>query len=419
MATPEHTGANPEQQVLFNDDTIKKLAQTAIKVAKLTAAATDVLRVPKLPDGEKEDIVQHSYMLALLANKLGEEFYPKLDKAKIVKFSLVHDLLEIKTGDVATFKTGADKLKEKEAREKKALDSLLKELRRDGLHEIAQPLEEYERQDTEEARFVRAVDKLLPMALDIVGPGERVMVEDFNTKTSEALAKSHAELIASFKARFGEEFPLLVDVYEELAKTFEDKFSKADLKQYTDTQERPLVEVERKFSVDLDKLTEVDLEKAKRNQIKQIYVYNNLDGCELRVRSYNNERFELTRKSPPQAIKGNKDMLSREEQTLKITREEFDLFWNNPSNKARIEKTRYYVELPGGLVAEVDIYGGHLDGLATAEVEFRDPRQADAENAASTFTPPSWFGEEISGDPRYKNANLAQNGIPVAANEEY
>jgi adenylate cyclase len=67
-----------------------------------------------------------------------------------------------------------------------------------------------------------------------------------------------------------------------------------------------------------------------------------------------------------------------------------------------IEKTRYFIPLNNGLVAELDIYHGKLDGLVAVEVEF------DAVAAARAFTPPDWFGREITEDKTYRNKNLAK-----------
>ena len=69
------------------------------------------------------------------------------------------------------------------------------------------------------------------------------------------------------------------------------------------------------------------------------------------------------------------------------------------------EKRRFYVPLDG-LTAEVDVYGGPLDGLITAEVEFESVTDSEG------FDPPPWFGEEITGDPSYANQALAKDGKP-------
>jgi len=54
----------------------------------------------------------------------------------------------------------------------------------------------------------------------------------------------------------------------------------------------------------------------------------------------------------------------------------------------------------------MDFYKGELSGLAVCEVEFDD------ENQAKEFLPPYFFGKEITGDARYRNRNLALNGLP-------
>lgn len=72
-----------------------------------------------------------------------------------------------------------------------------------------------------------------------------------------------------------------------------------------------------------------------------------------------------------------------------------------------IDKIRYAVGLPGGLVAEVDVYAGALDGLCTVEVEF------DGVDGADAFEAPAWFGRDVTGDPAWSNAALARHGRPA------
>lgn len=68
-----------------------------------------------------------------------------------------------------------------------------------------------------------------------------------------------------------------------------------------------------------------------------------------------------------------------------------------------LEKVRYYVPYEG-FVWEVDRFGGALEGLTLAEVELA---------TASEQPPlPSWIGAEVTGDPRYYNAMLAQADAP-------
>ncbi len=62
-----------------------------------------------------------------------------------------------------------------------------------------------------------------------------------------------------------------------------------------------------------------------------------------------------------------------------------------------VEKTRYRIPYDG-LVWEVDEFEGENRGLITAEVELTDEKEAVAI--------PEWIGKEVTGDPKYFNANL-------------
>lgn len=67
-----------------------------------------------------------------------------------------------------------------------------------------------------------------------------------------------------------------------------------------------------------------------------------------------------------------------------------------------VRKTRYRVPLSNGLTAELDVFHGAHQGLILVEVEFPDTATAD------NYTPPAWFGEDVSRDPRYRNSFLSR-----------
>lgn len=65
-----------------------------------------------------------------------------------------------------------------------------------------------------------------------------------------------------------------------------------------------------------------------------------------------------------------------------------------------VEKTRYDIS-HAGKTWQVDEYFGENQGLILAEVELSsESEQPDI---------PDWIGEEVSGDARYYNSNLAKN----------
>jgi CYTH domain-containing protein len=97
--------------------------------------------------------------------------------------------------------------------------------------------------------------------------------------------------------------------------------------------------------------------------------------------------------------------LARTEIEVPITAADGEALWPHTQGR-QLDKVRHRIALPAGEVADLDLYEGRLAGLATVEVEFVD------EAAARSFTPPSWFGRELTGKPGWSNASLAARGRP-------
>lgn len=96
--------------------------------------------------------------------------------------------------------------------------------------------------------------------------------------------------------------------------------------------------------------------------------------------------------------------LVRTEVEVPIEAADAEALWPHTAGR-RIEKVRHRIAV-GAVTAEVDVYGGELTGLCTAEVEL-----ADAEEAAR-FVSPAWLGREVTGQPGWSNASLARHGVP-------
>lgn len=369
------------------------LASLALQASQLVDSFSAVERIPRYADGHRESDVEHSYMLTIAAPEIGHVLDIGLDIDKVRRFAVVHDLLELKVGDVATFDLNPAQLAEKERREEVAREEIYAELP----HLTAEDLKEYERQDTPEAVFVRMVDKLLPLAVDITGDGVRVMREDYRIANYQSLEQSHNDLHARIAEKFGD-FPDLVSAHAVLSQLFEAKYLQATEELEMISKPRNPTEIERKYLVDIDKLTEaIDLNDYPKKHLRQGYVAIGADGSETRVRSFDDKRFELTTKSP--------GMIARDEQTIKLSREMFEALWHQTAGRL-VVKTRYYIP-HGRETIELDVYEGHLSGLVTAEVEF-EGRPTEAMVRASAFEPPEWFGADVSEDSRYKNHSLAQ-----------
>lgn len=115
----------------------------------------------------------------------------------------------------------------------------------------------------------------------------------------------------------------------------------------------------------------------------------------IRIRK-SNENYILTYKS-----KGNQELgvVVNEEVELPLTKEAFDHL-KYKTDDHLVYKTRYKIPL-GEYTAELDIFEQQLQGLIIVEVEF------PSIDAAKVFTPPEWFGANVSDEGRYSNAYLS------------
>ena len=102
-------------------------------------------------------------------------------------------------------------------------------------------------------------------------------------------------------------------------------------------------------------------------------------------------------------------LLSREEYNLPLT-EDFYRHLLEKADGTVIRKRRVVIPLEGGTEKrsiELDLFDAPFEGLIIAEVEF------GSEEEAKAFTPPAWFGEEVTYDPRYHNSWLSSHpGLP-------
>ena len=145
-------------------------------------------------------------------------------------------------------------------------------------------------------------------------------------------------------------------------------------------------EIERKFKVTT--LPE-ELGDHPRRELAQGYLATG--HVEVRLRRADDQTF-LTIKSG--------DGLVRAEEEMAIDPERFERLWPLTEGR-RIEKVRHLIT-HGDRTIELDVFTGANDGLMIAEVEF------PSEGAARAWAGPGWLGEDVTGDPAYRNANLAR-----------
>lgn len=296
----------------------ERLSRCAVNLGTIAIQATDITyqlhakdRKPILPNGYAERDDTHTLVLVNVASEICAQIYPELNKADVARFAKDHELPEIVTGDTQTLYLTPEERAVKELREQQAIAELMDDLP----PEMQRNLEEYGRQDTPEARFVRAVDKLLPYITNVLGQGERVMHESYGVYGLEKLQELHDQNFAKFVADFGEEFPELVELYALLAHQFEQKFASQEEQQ--PAHEQPgRIECKRKYLVDKNTLP-FSLDQFKKVTIRQGFL--NTDDGEMSIRALNETNFQIFVKSSGTELRQN--------QTTVISHQMFEEMW--------------------------------------------------------------------------------------------
>jgi CYTH domain-containing protein len=161
------------------------------------------------------------------------------------------------------------------------------------------------------------------------------------------------------------------------------------------------LEIERKFLV--EKLPNLPIEPESVIHITQAYIS---ESPEIRVRK--NESLYPEHIFTTKVPSGD----YRDENEIPINKQMYEVLANQSTNVLSKNRFKYWLNFSENQCAEVDLYLGSLYGLMTVEVQF------GTEEKASAFTPPAWFGAEVTHDDRYKNVNLNKGlwreGEPVA-----
>lgn len=109
----------------------------------------------------RESVADHSWMFCLLAMTLFEKITVPLNRERVLKMGILHDLAEAITGDIPLMhQLGSFSHEEKYRTERNAMQQLLAPLNESTRHEFFSLWEENEKRETLEAKFVNAVDYL-------------------------------------------------------------------------------------------------------------------------------------------------------------------------------------------------------------------------------------------------------------------
>ena len=138
---------------------------TEIDKAKL------ILRRTLLTDGSRrENDAEHSWHLAVMAAVLQEHAREPFSMERVLKMTLIHDLVEIDAGDTYAYDTeGAATKREREV---KAADRIFGILPEDQGTYLRELWDEFEAYETAEAKYAHLLDNFQPLMLNDASDGK-------------------------------------------------------------------------------------------------------------------------------------------------------------------------------------------------------------------------------------------------------
>lgn len=130
-----------------------------------------IKRQTYLTDGiQKENDAEHAWHMAVMTLLLSEYANEEIDVLKTISMLLIHDLVEIDAGD--TYAYDEEGKKTQRQRELQAAERIFGILPEDQCRYFRGLWDEFEAQQTKEAKFARTMDNIQPMMLNSASEGK-------------------------------------------------------------------------------------------------------------------------------------------------------------------------------------------------------------------------------------------------------
>ena len=143
------------------DERIKKQMDFALEIDK----EKNIFRQTHLSGhGRNENDAEHAWHMAVMAYILKEHSNAEVDISKVMIMCLIHDIVEIDAGD--TYAYDNEGLATQKAREDAAKERIFSLLPEDQKEELISLFDEFENNETPEAKFAHAMDNFQPLILN-------------------------------------------------------------------------------------------------------------------------------------------------------------------------------------------------------------------------------------------------------------
>jgi len=128
--------------------------------------------------GRNENDSEHAWHMAIMAYLLQEYSNEPIDVAHVMLMCLIHDVVEIDAGD--TYAYDEEGLKTQKAREDAAKERIYSLLPEDQKEKLISIFDEFEANETPEAKFAHAMDNFQPLLLNNSNDGDDWRLHEVN-----------------------------------------------------------------------------------------------------------------------------------------------------------------------------------------------------------------------------------------------
>lgn len=171
----EQMSINPSEFLFKRPEYIDELglgSNIAIAKGSLASRLVQELRTRTIhPDGRRENVAEHGYMVAKISVAIVDEFYPWMDRGKVAIHAINHDDPEAWVGDTPTDVLAGHDPKAKVILEQAGVDKLVEEYA-PITPKYVDDMVTYEKQEEHEAQLVRIVDKMTVLLIHIPDNGK-------------------------------------------------------------------------------------------------------------------------------------------------------------------------------------------------------------------------------------------------------
>ncbi|MBE7085275.1 MAG: HD domain-containing protein [Clostridiales bacterium] len=141
----------------------------------------------------QENDAEHAWHMALMIYLLKEYANEEFDVAKAMVMALIHDIVEIDAGD--TYAYDAEALASQAEREEKAAKRIFGLLPDEQKEEMLALFNEFEQNETPEAKFAHAIDNFQPLILNDANNGGDWLAH--NVKKSQVIKRQQKSELGS------------------------------------------------------------------------------------------------------------------------------------------------------------------------------------------------------------------------------